>query len=169
MLFDASFWVFVGFIGLFSLVGGKLYRFVTQTLEDRAKKIQYDIEEAAKRRQEAMTLLKTCQRRKLEAEEQAHEILAHAVEEAKRLREKVLEELKEHTQAEERLLHERIRQAEEQALQEIKERALELSFFATRDLVQKHQTPDFEASLFQKSLLTLDDTTYPFAKTGLSK
>ncbi|MBA4749110.1 MAG: hypothetical protein H2057_00645 [Alphaproteobacteria bacterium] len=169
MLFDASFWVCAGFVGLFALVGGKLYQFVTGTLEDRAKKIEHDIEEAAKRRQEAITLLKTCQRRKIEAEEQAHEILAHAVEEAKRLRDKVLDELKEHTQAEERLLQERIRQAEERALQEIRDRALELSLFATRDLVHKHQTSDYEASLFQKSLLALDDTAYPFTKAGFSK
>lgn len=166
MHFDASFWVCIGFILLFTFVGKRVWLTITHTLEERAKKIQEDIQEAAKRRQEALTMLTACKRRQIEATERAKEIIQHAQEEANRLRKKVLEDIKEHTLAEERLLQERIRQTEDRAMEEIRERALMLATAATRDLILKHQNPDFEEVLLQKTLNTLEEAPQPFLSKG---
>jgi F-type H+-transporting ATPase subunit b len=166
MLFDASFWVCIGFILLFVFVGKNLWRTITGALEERAEKIQADIKDAAKRRQEALTMLKACKRRQIEATERAKEIIQHAHEEAERLRQKVLDDIKEHTLAEERLLQERIRQTEDRAMAEIRERALMLATAATRDLILKHQNPEFEEALLQKTLNTLEEAPQPFLSTG---
>ncbi|MCA0369654.1 MAG: F0F1 ATP synthase subunit B [Proteobacteria bacterium] len=169
MHFDASFWVFVGFVTLFAFIGRKTWVGITSALDARAKKIEADIEEAAKRRQEALTLLKTCQRRQIEATERAHEILKHAEEEAKRLKQKVFDDLQEHTEAEERLLQERIHQAEERAFAEIRERALLLAAEATRDLILKNPDPAFEEKLFEQTRQILSDIKSPLVAANVAR
>ena len=169
MHFDASFWVFVGFVTLFVLIGRKTWVGITSALDARAKKIESDIEEAAKRRQEALTLLKTCQRKQIEATERAHEILKHAEEEAIRLKQKVFDDLKEHTEAEERLLQERIHQAELRAFAEIRERALLLATEATRDLILKNADKGFEEKLFEQTRQTLSEVHIPLMSGAARK
>lgn len=133
---DASFWVLVGFLTLFLLVGKNLWRLISGALDDRSREIAEKIKDASRMREEAMALLNTCKRQHIEASEHASGILAHAEEEAKRLREKALKDAARFLEIEERLFQERLRQAEERALEEIREKAILVAGDAVREILK---------------------------------
>ncbi len=86
-------------------------------------------------REEALTLLNACKRQQIEASEKAKSILSHAEKEAERLREESLRETQEFIEIEERLFQERLRQAEDRALEEIREKAILVAGDAVREIL----------------------------------
>lgn len=145
---DPSFWVFVGFFVLFLLLGKKVWVLVTQALDGRSKDIEEKINEASRMREEALALLNTCKRQQIEATEQAAGILAHAEEEAERLRQKALEDTELFMETEERLFQERLQRAEQSAIDEIKEKAILVAGDAVRDILKSHQSSEDEKTYF---------------------
>ena len=80
---DATFWVgaaFVIFIGI--LVYLKVPGMLTSALDERAKKISDDLDQARELREEAQVLFATYQRKQRDALQEAEEIVAHAKEAA---------------------------------------------------------------------------------------
>jgi len=79
MMFGAEFFVLIGFIVFFCLigyVGG--YRMLLAALDKRGQAIAEELDQAAKLRAEATTLLEGFERKKLEAEANAAAIVAEA-------------------------------------------------------------------------------------------
>lgn len=133
---DPSFWVLVGFLILILLLGKGLWTKVTHTLDERSRKIAEEIEEAARVREEALSLLETCKQHRRDASEQAQNLLAHAEEEAERLRQKSLQEMDAFMKAEEKLFQERLSQAEARALDDIRNHAILVAGDAARRALQ---------------------------------
>ena len=160
---DASFWVFAAFLILLFIIGKSVWNLVAGALDSRSQEIATKIEDASRMREEALALLNTCKRQHIEASEHASSILAHAEEEAERLRQKALRDTEKFMEIEERLFQERLRQAEEKALEEIREKAILVAGDAVRSVLQEkistgsthgEQKNQFQA--FCKSVDTFD-------------
>ncbi len=136
ILSDPTFWVMIAFILLFGvLVYLKVPGTIGRQLDNRATQIESDIREAEKLREEAQELLATYERKQKEALKEAEAILESARDEAKRLGEHGKERLTQALARREKMATDRIAQVEAQAIDEVRQAAVEIAIDATRILV----------------------------------
>lgn len=137
---EPEFWVIVGFVILLALVGRRIFRLVAVALDDRAEKIRVRIDEAAKAADDAQSLLASYERKLRDAAEEADAIVAAAKREASRLAEEAKEELEHALKRREAMALERIAQAEQAAIAEVRGRAVSVAVEATRKVLAERLT-----------------------------
>jgi F-type H+-transporting ATPase subunit b len=123
---EAHFWVGVAliiFLGILVLAG--VPKMLAGALDARGQKVQAQLDEANRLREEAQSLLAQIQAQKAQSEKMAAEILANATEEAKRLGVEAQAKLAEQIERRGQLAERRIAQAEAQAANEVKAAAAE--------------------------------------------
>jgi len=130
-----EFWVAIAFFIFIGAIAKPVWKMLTTSLDDRAAKIRDEIDEAAKLREEAQTLLAEYQRRQRSVKQEAEDIAAAAKEEAERHREEAAEALEANLVRREQMAVERIAQAESAALAEVRNMAADLAIDATRKLI----------------------------------
>ena len=86
MLENPGFWVGVGFFLFIAVTAKKVHTMLSTMLDGRAEKIRQELDETQKLREDAQAVLADYQRRQRDAIQEAEQILAHATEEAARLR-----------------------------------------------------------------------------------
>ncbi|MDH5557089.1 MAG: F0F1 ATP synthase subunit B [Alphaproteobacteria bacterium] len=137
LMHSTTFWVAVAF-SVFVIAAFKPgKRVLTQALDSRIAKIREEVEEAQRLREEAQTMLASYQRRQREAIQEATQIVAHAREEAERAKVKAEAELEESIARREQQAALKIAQAEAAALEEIREKAVDMAIQATAKLLEK--------------------------------
>lgn len=134
---DPSLWTAVGFVIFVALVAKAVWRGATKALDERAESIRDSLERAAELREDAQKTLAEYKRRHRGAEEEARAILEHAREEAARMGEEAERALEETLGRRERQALAKIAQAEQEALEEVRARAVELSVAAARALISQ--------------------------------
>lgn len=83
MIFSTpEFWVFIAFMLFLGSVGRKAFTFLARSLDQHSQKVEQRLAEAQRLHDEALSLLKTYQKKHEEALEQAAQILAFAEAEA---------------------------------------------------------------------------------------
>lgn len=137
IMHSAEFWVAVAFAIFVVLTFKPARRALTGALDGRIAKIREEIEEAQRLREEAQTILASYQRRQREAVQEAEKIIAHAREEAERTRARAETELEASIKRREQQATEKIAQAEAAALDDIRDRAVDLAISATAKLLEK--------------------------------
>ena len=140
---DATFWVgaaFVLFLGI--LVYLKVPGMLTGVLDERAKKISDDLDQARELREEAQVLLATYQRKQRDALKEAEEIIAHAKEEAMREAEQAEKKLEEAIARRQQAALNKIALAEAQAENEVRDTAIELAIAAATAVVAQQVRGD---------------------------
>lgn len=137
---STTFWAGVAFVVfvIFAYRPGK--RILTGALDERIARIRGEIEEAQRLREEAQSTLANYQRRQREALQEAEKIIEHAREEAERARARAEVELAELIRRREQQAAEKIAQAEAAALDDIRNRAVDLAISATAKLLEKKLT-----------------------------
>lgn len=128
LLKDAEFWVGIAlliFIGL--LVYLKVPGAAAKALDSRAAKIQAELDEAKRLREEAQALLAQIKNQREDAERTAAEMLANAELEAKRLEVEAEAKLKEQIKRRAELAERKIANAEAAAAAEVKAAAADLA------------------------------------------
>lgn len=136
ILHDPTFWVLIAFITLMGvLVYLKVPGLIGKQLDSRATQIESDIREAEKLREEAQDLLATYERKQQEALKEAEAILQSARDEARRLGEHGKARLEQSLSRREKMAMDRIAQVEAQAIDEVRQVAVEIAMVATRELV----------------------------------
>jgi F-type H+-transporting ATPase subunit b len=86
MELDATFWAFIALLIFFAIViYFKAPSLVTRTLDARIAKIEADLDEARRLREEAQSLLAEYERKRKAAESEAEDIVAAAKDEAERM------------------------------------------------------------------------------------
>lgn len=128
LLTEAHFWVgaaFVVFLGVLVLAG--VHKLAWKALGDAGAKVQSQLDEANRLREEAEVLLARIQADREASEKLAAEILANAEEQAKRLQVEAQERLAEQIERRGQLAERRIATAEAQAAAEVKAAAGELA------------------------------------------
>ncbi len=131
----AEFWLAIAFMLFVAAVAKPVARMVVSALDARSAKIQGELDEAEHLREEAQTLLATYERKQRYAVKEAEDILAHAEAEARRLAETAAQDLTEALKRREQLALDKIAQAEAQAIDEVRDAAIDLALKTTRELI----------------------------------
>lgn len=138
MIQHAEFWVALSFAIFVIVMLKPAKRILTGALDQRIAQIREEVEEAQRLRKEAQTALANYQRRQREAHQEAESIVAHAREEAARTAERAAAELDASVSRREQQAAAKIAQAEAAAVDEIRERAVDLAMAAAgRILAEK--------------------------------
>ena len=128
LLTDAHFWVGVAlvvFIGVLALAG--VPALAMKAIDSRAVKIQAQLDEANRLREEAQTLLAQIKAQREQSEQLAAEVLANAKAEAQRLQAEAKDKIAEQIERRGQLAERRIATAEAQAAAEVKAAAADLA------------------------------------------
>ena len=153
---EATFWVgaaFVLFVGI--LVYLKVPGMLTGALDERAKKISDDLDQARELREEAQVLLATYQRKQRDALKEAEEIIAHAKEEAMREAEQAEKKLEEAIARRQQAALNKIALAEAQAEYEVRDTAIEIAIAAATAVVAQQVRGDRADALVDTAIQDL--------------
>ena len=153
---DATFWVgaaFVLFVGI--LVYLKVPGMLTGALDERAKKISDDLDQARELREEAQVLLASYQRKQRDALKEAEEIIAHAKEEAMREAEQAEKKLEEAIARRQQAALNKIALAEAQAENEVRDTAIEIAIAAATAVVAQQVRGDRADALVDTAIQDL--------------
>ncbi len=135
MLQYPTYWVAVAFVIIVGLTFKKIRDTVVNVLDARAERIKAQLDEARQLREEAQSTLAEYQRRRRDAAGEAAAIVEHAKTEAARQREQAAADLGQALKRREQLALDRISQAEAEALEEVRDQAVDLAIAATAHLL----------------------------------
>lgn len=125
---EPEFWVLAGLLVLaFALVRAKVPGMAVKALDDRAAKVQAELDEALRLRQEAQALLAQIKAQREHTEHLAAEMLANAHAEAKRFSDEAKVKLEEQIKRRQLLAERKIASAQTQAEADVKAAAAELA------------------------------------------
>ncbi|KQT49604.1 ATP F0F1 synthase subunit B [Devosia sp. Leaf420] len=130
---DNSFFALVGlviFIGVLIYVG--VPRIIGGMLDKQIKKIETDLSEAKRLREEAAALLAEYERKRIAAESEAQGIIAAAQEEAARMTAEAQTALTDLVARRTKAVEDKIAQAEAQAIADVRARSADLAVEAAR-------------------------------------
>lgn len=152
-----SFIVAGAFVLFFVFFGKKLFGAVGAMLDDRSDKIKAELDEAARLREEAQELLAEYERKQHEAISEAENIITAAREEAARLAVEAADQLEASLKRSEQLAMERIKQAEAQALGEVRATAVDVAIQATRQILETDLSGSKSKELIDGSIKELEE------------
>jgi F-type H+-transporting ATPase subunit b len=141
MEIDAEFWVIVAlivFIGVILYI--RVPRLLATALDNRIRKIEAELDEAARLRAEAQSLLDSYANKRAEAEAEAQGIVAAAREEADRLAKDAAVALEGLIGRRSKAVEEKIAQAEQQAIAEVRGRSADVAIEAARVILSRQMT-----------------------------
>ena len=150
---DATFFAFVGlllFLGL--MVYLKVPGMITKALDDRAGAIANQLAEAKSLREEAEKLLAEYKKKRAEAEKEAEEIVASAKRDADTIAEEARVKTEDYVKRREAMAAQKIAQAETDAVNDVKSKAVEIAIAASSTLLGKRMDAKGAADIFKSSL-----------------
>ena len=150
---DATFWATVAlFLFVALIVYLKVPGMLAKSLDGRADRIRAELEDARKLREEAQQLLAEYQRKRKEAEKEAAEIVEIAKREAGLLAEEAHAKTEEYVARRTAIAEQKIGQAEQEAINEVRANAVDLAVEAARQILgskvdAKASTDRFKSSV----------------------
>ena len=135
MFEDPTFWTALAFVVFVIAVFRPIKRALFQALDKRAELIRQELDEATRLREEAQKTLAEYKRKQSEASKDAEELLEHTKAEAARMRDQAEADLAAALKRREAAALEKIAQAEAQALQEVRNQAVDIAVAATAKLL----------------------------------
>lgn len=135
---DPTFWVAVSFVLFVALaVYYKLPGMLAKQLDARAERIRGELDEAKRLREDAQALYAEYQRKAEEAMREADRIVEHAREEAQRVADKARADMEAMLQRRREQAEMKIGQAEQQAFDEVRARAVDIAVAAAADVLKE--------------------------------
>lgn len=138
---DPSFWVGVSFIIVLVVFARPIVKLIKQATKKRAEAISNRIEEARQLRDEAQALLAEYERKFKNAEGEAKEILDRAYINAEKLKKEAEEQMNLKLARKEAQAFDRIRSAERNASDEVKNCAIDASTRAAIEIISSKVVP----------------------------
>ena len=154
-LHTPEFWVAIGFVILVLGIGKKVWSGMKVGLDARADRIRASLDDAARLREEAQHLLAEYQRKQRDAAKEIDDLLASADAEAKRSITNAKEALEASVKRREQLAMDKIAQAEADALQAVRNTAVDVAIAATRRLLSNKMDAATAAGLVDKAIAEL--------------
>ena len=136
MVLEAEFWVavaFVIFVGILIYVG--VPKMLIGALDDRAKRVQAELDEARRLKEEAQKLLAEYKSKQRQADEEAAAIIAGAKAEAERIAAESKTRMEEFVARRTKLAETKIAQAEAQAVADVRAAAAEAAAAAAEKIL----------------------------------
>lgn len=150
---DATFWTLVAlviFLGILAYM--KVPAMISKSLDARADRIRNELDEARRLREEAQQLLAEYQRKRKEAEKEAADIVAAAKREADMLAEDARQRTEEYVARRAALAETKIAQAERDAVNEVRARAVDIAVEAAGKLLAERVDTKVGGELFKSAL-----------------
>lgn len=148
-----EFWVAASFVGfILLLIYFKVPSKVAELLDKRAEAIRAELDEARRLREEAQAILADYQRKQKDAEKEAEQIISLAKTEAEALATETRAKLEESLERRTRLAEDKIARAEQQALDDVRNAAIEVAVTAAEQIIAKKLTPTASAKLIDNSI-----------------
>lgn len=147
-----EFWVFVAFVIFVALVWKKASAAIGTMLDGRAERIRSELDEAERLHKDAQALLNGYQRRLADAQKDAEAFLAHAREEAARLRAQAGTDLEASLKRREAQAMDRIAQAEAAALAEVRNLTVDVAIGASKRVLSGGLPPMQADKLIEQSI-----------------
>ncbi len=154
-LLAAENWVLLSFLIFVALLGRKIWTAVTGMLDKRAEEVKQKLDEAEALREEAQNTLAQYQRKQREALKEAEEILDDAKNQAQRMKEKAAQDLEAAIERRKQLAEAKIAQAEAEAIQEVKNKAVDIAMIAAEDLLRQTVTPAQQTTMIDQTIADL--------------
>ena len=152
-MFDAPFWALIALVVFFGIVIYlKVPGMATSALDRRAAGIRYEIDQARKLREDAQALLADYQRRAREAEVEAEEIIDQARREAEALSIEARKRMEEYVAGRTKLAEQKIAQAENQAVQEVRALSADIAIAAAEKLLAVRVKGEAGAALIDRAI-----------------
>lgn len=149
-------WVNLGGLIFLAFAGPKLWKAITQMLDQRAIKIKADLDEAQKLKDEAQALLGEYQRKQKDALREAAEIIETAKAVAQRQAQEAAASLDLALTRREKLALEKITQAEAAAIAEVRREAVDVATAAARKLITASLTDVRASALVDAAIKDVD-------------
>lgn len=150
---DATFWATVALLIFLAIViYYKVPGMIAGQLDQRATKIQNELDEARRLREEAQQLLADYQRKRKEAEAEAQGIVDAAKREAKALAADAKVKTEEYVARRTAFAEQKIAQAERDAIAEVRGSAVEIAVEAARKVLGDKVDAQAAGKLFQQSI-----------------
>ena len=150
-------WVAVAFFIFAGIVLKLGYGRIVGGLDARAERIKNELDEARSLREEAQALLASYQRKQRDALKEAEGIVEHAKEEAARASAEAEAKLQETIKRRTEMAVDKISQAEAQALQDVRNTAVDVAVEAARSLIEKNLDEKKAASLVEDSIADIEN------------
>ena len=136
MLAEPEFWVAVGFVIFVAvLIYVGVPKMMTKALDDRAKRVQDELNEARRLKEEAQKLLAEYQAKQRQADEEAAAIVAGAKAEAERFAAEAKAKMEEFVARRSKMAETKIAQAEAQAVADVRAAAAEAAVSAAEKIL----------------------------------
>jgi F-type H+-transporting ATPase subunit b len=155
LLADAEFWVLIAVVIFAVAVWKPASRAVVGMLDQRGARIQGELDEARRLREEAEQLLADFKRKESEAAAEAQAIIAHAQEEAERIAAQSARDLEHALERRQHLAEERIAQAEAKAVDEIRAAAVDVAIAAAREVIVSEMDENRGGALLDSAIAAL--------------
>lgn len=154
---DQTFWVGVSFIIIVGLLAKPVGKIVIAALDNRSNRIQQDLDEALRLKEEAQALLASYQRKQKEAIAEAAHIVEFATAEAKRIVEDSSANLEESLNKRIEMSMQKIAAHEQQILNSIKEKAIHQAMQAAKQLIAENSSEKDSEKLIKQALDNLSE------------
>jgi F-type H+-transporting ATPase subunit b len=154
---DPTFWVAVAFVIFVAAAFKKVRDGLNSALDGRAARIKAQLDEARQLREEAQAALAEYQRKVRDAAAEAKAIVDHARVEAERLRERARADQEHALKRREQLAIEKIAQAEAEALEQVRNQAVDLAVAATARLLAENMDENQAGRLINEAIQELPD------------
>ncbi len=155
MLHAPEFWVAVAFVIFMVVVWNKAKVVVYALLDARAEKIRSELDEAQRLREDAQATLAAYQKRQADALKESEAIIAHAREEAVRIRAQSTVDLENALKRRQIQAMDRIAQAEAQAVAEVRNMTVDIAIAAGRQLLSQNIQPAQADKLIDQAISEL--------------
>ena len=152
-----EFGVAIGCLLIIALIAKPAWKGITGSLDSRSEKIKATLDEAASLREEVQHLLADYQRKHRAVAREVDEILANALAEAEHLNKEASEELAEALKRREDLAMEKISQAEVEAMQAVRNTAIDVAISATQKILKDQLNAAAAAKLIDNAIAELPD------------
>ncbi len=157
LLNSPEFWVAVGFVILMAAIAKPVGKAFAAMLDARSERIRATLDEATQLREEAQHLLVEHQRKQRNAVQETEDMLSKAKEESERLAAEAAANLEITLRRREEMAHEKIARAEAEALQQVREIAVDVAVAAARKLIAEKLDDDRRSTLVDAAISELPD------------
>jgi F-type H+-transporting ATPase subunit b len=135
-MFEAEFWVFVAFVILMGVLGYfGVHRTILSALDHRSDRIQKELDDARRLKEEAAKLVEEYRARRASAEREAQDIVTSAKADAERIAAEAKTKMEEFVARRTKTAEGKIAQAESQAIADVRAAAAEAAVAAATSIM----------------------------------
>jgi len=158
---DPRNWVVLAFILFFVLFGRVLWRALSGMLDNRAASVKAELEEAARLRREAETMLRDAEKQRAQALAEAKALIAGAQAEATRVAAAAAAEAEAASRRREQMAMDRIAAAQKAAVDEVRLAAADVATAAARQVIAQGLSQAEDATLVDQAITQLPTALAP--------